>query len=114
VVIIFGCSETKRHARPEGFVRITEADRDFRKLGLANATTFHVEDIRFYDAASPSFSRPPRSRCSDRDRMLELRTLLERRLDDPMPIPLLPRLVSEAARQAAGDYTRAATAEGDD
>lgn len=104
VLIIFGCSETKRHARPGTFIRIIESDRDFAKLGLANATTFHMEDIRFYDASSPSFSRPPRSKCSDPNRMLALRGLLEQRLENPEPIPLLPRMASDEARKAAGDY----------
>jgi hypothetical protein len=104
VLLIFGCSETKRNARPGSFVRITETDRDFRRLGLANATTFHLEDIRFYDAGSPSFSRPPQWKCSDPARMLELRALLEERLDDPAPIPLLPRSISDRARRAAAEY----------
>jgi len=107
VLLIFGCSETKRNARPGSFIRINETDRDYRRLGLANATTFHLEDIRFYDASSPSFSRPPQWKCSDRARMLDLRALLEKRLDDSTPIPLLPRLISDKARQAASEYAGA-------
>lgn len=110
VLLIFGCSETKRNARPGSFIRISETDRDYLQLGLANATTFHLEDIRFYDASSPSFSRPPQWKCSNRDRMLAFRALLDKRLDDPKPIPLLPRLISDKARQAASEFTGAVVA----
>lgn len=84
-------------------MRIAETDRDFAKLQLSNATTFHLEDIRFYDAGSPVFSRPPRARCGA-ERLLELRELLELRLDEPGDLPLLPRLPTEEAKQAAKAY----------
>jgi hypothetical protein len=104
VLIIFGCSETKRHARQ--FVRVEATDRDFARLGLANATTFHIEDIRFYDASSPSFAKPPQWRCT-MSRMLELRALLDQRLQQVQPIPLLPRVPSQEALEASVDYVAA-------
>ena len=107
VVIIFGCSNTKARAGRGRYVRIEDTARDFAKLGLANATTFHLEDIRFYDGGAPVFSRPPKSRCGA-ERLIELKELLELRLEEPGQILLLPRIPTEEAKQAAAGYRRSA------
>ncbi len=108
VLIVSGCSETNARARTGTYVRIYDDDSDFFAFGLENSTTFHIEDIAFYDAKSPFFADRPKGRCADPDRVIEFRELLDRRLDDPTPIPLLPRTASLEAEEAAKDYRRQA------
>ena len=103
---IFGCSETKRKAQQGEFARVETRDRDFRKLRLDNATTFHMEDIRLFDTTWLPFKSSPHAKCTDHDRMLSLSELLERRLLDPSPLQLLPSQASEDARHAADGYAR--------
>lgn len=107
LLIIFGCSETKARARTGTYIRIYDDDPDFPTFGLENSTTFHIEDIRFYDASSPFFSGRPKGKCSDPDRMIDFRELLDQRLDDHQtPITLLPRTASAEAEKAATEYWR--------
>lgn len=110
VLLIFGCSDTNAKARPGTYVRVFDDDADFVRLALANSTTFHLEDIRFYDANSPVFARPPIGRCGDPDRMLQFRELLEARLEDRTPIKLLPATASDESEEAATEYRRRALA----
>lgn len=100
VSFVFGCSETKRKARAEELVRVErEPASQFRALGLQNATTFHQEDIRHYDARSPRFGR----RCGfcGPGLMIQLRKLAEARVRQPAPIPLLPDKAREEAKQSS-------------
>lgn len=104
VSIIFGCSLTKRTALPGDFVRVgTEPAAQFRGLGLLNATTFHLEDIRYYDARSPRLDRGRRRGYCPPGLMLALRGLADRRDLMPVAIPLLP----EQARDEAANVTSA-------
>ena len=102
VVLIFGCSDTKRTARQGTFVRVErEPAAPFRSLGLANPTTFHLEDIRLYDARSPRLDgRDRKGHCPPRV-FVELKALLELRYLHPAPIELLPERAGEDAILAA-------------
>ena len=105
VVIIFGCSRTRKGSDAERHVRVEPENRAwFNKLGLRNGTTFHLEDIRFHDAASPKLLRrlcacPPML-------FLQLRKLLEKRLDEDIPIEILPRSAPSRLGPVADAYRR--------
>lgn len=112
VSLVFGCSNTKAGARADDVVRIEpEPAVVLRQLGLLNATTFHLEDVRLYDARSPRFDlKRRRGRCPPGTFLL-LRALWERRLAMPEPIELLPdrprdEAVVAAAAWQAGDGER--------
>lgn len=101
VCFVFGCSETKRKACSGEFVRIErEPASRFRALGLLNATTFHQEDIRHYDARSSRFQRRRCGVCGP-SLMLELRKLAEARARQSAPIQLLPDRAREDAKLSA-------------
>lgn len=105
VRLVFGCSETKGAARKGEFVRVErEPAARFRGLGLLNATTFHQEDIRHYDAWSSRLQQQRRGFCSS-GLMLELRKLADARVRQAVPIPLLPDdKAREAARQSSREW----------
>jgi mRNA-degrading endonuclease toxin of MazEF toxin-antitoxin module len=106
-ILIFGCSTTKPRTDPRAVVRIEESQRaTFRALGLSNATSFHREDIRCYDASSPMLAPNKRAGRCPPATMTELRELLAQRYLDRAPIPLLPKQASDAARGAAAALTR--------
>jgi hypothetical protein len=99
VVIIFGCSRTKSRAKDGRYFRVDEESPWFNTLGLSNATTFHLEDIRFYDASSSRLTRR-RGRCP-RKPFLELRKLWDIFLEEGVQgVPLLPAKPSAGAKQA--------------
>lgn len=106
VSFVFGCSETKRGACVGTFVRVErEPAAQFRSLGLANATTFHQEDIRHYDAWSPKFAH--KSGFCTASLMIELRKLSVARNRQAAPIPLLPERAREDARQSSRAWQQA-------
>jgi hypothetical protein len=112
VSIVFGCSETKRGARVGEFIRVErEPLSAFRGLGLENATTFHQEDIRHYDALSPRFDR----RCGycPPGLMLEFRKLSAARDRQRTPIPLLPDKAREEAEQNSREWQALQSGEAD-
>ena len=98
VLVIAGCSETV----PGPSVRVEATTIAFARLGLSNATTFHAEDIRFYDAHSPKLQR--RSATCPYDLHLELRELADAWIDAGNSIPVLPEKASGEARAAAANF----------
>lgn len=105
-IIIFGCSQTKVRTPPDAFVRVEQEHRTaFRALGLANPTSFHRDDIRVYDAASPMLAAERRAGRCPAPTMIALRALLEQRYRDARTIPVLPKQASEATRKAAAALT---------
>jgi hypothetical protein len=98
VLLIAGASETSSVSA----IRVEPTDRAFNKLGLSNGTTFHAEDLRFYDARSPMLLH--RSTTCPSALYLELRRLADAWIDEGKRIPILPASASDVARTAAGDY----------
>lgn len=113
VTLIFGCSDTKRTARQGTFVRVErEPAAPFRSLGLANPTTFHLEDIRFYDARSPRLDGRQRKGHCPPHVFLTLKALLDLRYLQPGDIELLPDRARDEARLAAAAIREGANQDG--
>jgi len=97
VLVIFGCSETKRGAVDDRYHRVEFEDRAATNMGLLNSTTFHIEDTRGFDALSPQLKKI--GKCPYKA-FLPLKALVEARLAEDEPIQVLPDRASEPARAA--------------
>ena len=106
-IFIFGCSETKARAASGTFLRIEAEQRQaFNALTLSNPTSFHVEDVRVYEATSPMLAPDRRlGRCPPAT-MIEFRQLLVRRYLDATPIRALPSQARSETREVAAALTR--------
>lgn len=100
VIIVAGCSDTYS----EKHVRVEIDDTSFRLAKLPNATTFHARDIYFYDARSPRLMGRRHVACPHK-MFLDLRRLLDQRIDSGEQIVLLPPKASDTAHSAAVIYS---------
>lgn len=107
VLIIFGCSETKYGSIGTRFFRIEYETTAARTIGLSNATTFHIEDTRGFDAHSPQLVKI--GRCPMRE-FLELKKLIQVLKAEGSEIQVLPDRARAAAREAVAAMTATALA----
>lgn len=113
-IVIFGCSETKARTSPTAVVRIEDEQRTvFNALKLTNATSFHRDDIRVYEAASPMLAPGRRIGRCPAATMIELRRLLAERYRDAAPIPVLPTQAGAAVRALAMTLTARRATDGE-
>lgn len=113
-ILIFGCSETKACTPSDAVVRVEVEQRTvFNALKLANATSFHREDIRAYDATSPMLALGRRVGRCPAATMIELRHLLEQRYREAALIPVLPAQASAQTRTVAATLTAGSAPDGE-
>jgi len=104
VLLIFCCTETKADA--VWFFRV-DRERWINLMSLDNPSTFHAEDIVYYNASSPVLRK--RGTCPP-EVFVKLKALYQDRLSAQWPVPILPETppppedVVEAAREHQAQF----------
>jgi len=110
-LLIFCCSETKRDA--VWFFRV-DRERWISLMTLDNPSTFHAEDLVYYNASSPLLVK--KGTCPP-EVFTKLKALYQDRLSARWPVPLLPEIpappedVAEAARAHQAQFQEPAAAD---
>ncbi len=107
VLLIFGCSRTKRDAIPTRYFRVEEDTDAFDSIGLNNGTTFHIEDTRAFSATSPQLKKI--GRCP-RMEFLELKALVQTWTIEGHQIQVLPDKAPPEAHAAVAAHLKKVTA----